>query len=362
MHKYIYVTPFLDEVKRVTERTKCKEPQQLADGKLGGLKRLLGMGCNVATTHALFYNFDKKVIQQIKERGYKLILDEVLDTVQPNYNIKIEDVNIMQNANYVEIKDDGLVVWKRPYHGKMAQDLFKYISMGNTYCVNGKSFVNVISIDVFNAFSDVTVCTYLFDSSVQKSYFDLHGVKYTKMSVKDGELTEYTLKVPPKEKIHIIDNPKMNSVGDSHYHLSKSWFSNKDNRDKIEALSRHLDNFRRNICECRVKDFFWTTFKANVDELNPSRYKKSFVACNSRATNKYRDRHYVAYPLNRFMSVTTKMYFQSRGIQVDEGMYTVSELIQFLYRSALRDGDDIYLYIPSKRMGELLIDFLNSKP
>ena len=37
------------------------------------------------------------------------------------------------------------------------------------------------------------------------------------------------------------------------------------------------------------------------------------------------------------------------------------KLIQFIYRSAIRDGKPIIVYVPSKRMRELLKDWINKK-
>ena len=43
---------------------------------------------------------------------------------------------------------------------------------------------------------------------------------------------------------------------------------------------------------------------------------------------------------------------------MEEDAYALSELIQWIFRSAIRDGKEIWLYIPSKRMRNLLIDWI----
>ena len=47
------------------------------------------------------------------------------------------------------------------------------------------------------------------------------------------------------------------------------------------------------------------------------------------------------------------------GIRVEEDQYALSELIQWIFRSALRDNKEITLYIPSKRMRKLLENWIN---
>ena len=39
-------------------------------------------------------------------------------------------------------------------------------------------------------------------------------------------------------------------------------------------------------------------------------------------------------------------------------MYALSEMIQLIFRSGIRNNEDINIYIPSSRIRKLLIDFL----
>ena len=58
------------------------------------------------------------------------------------------------------------------------------------------------------------------------------------------------------------------------------------------------------------------------------------------------------------MNVSEKLYYKSHGIEVDEDLYALSIMIQWIWRSAIRDGKDIYIYIPSRRMRNLLIKWI----
>ena len=75
--------------------------------------------------------------------------------------------------------------------------------------------------------------------------------------------------------------------------------------------------------------------------------------------NAYRDRTCLVYTSNVFMNVGEKLFFARAGIKVDEDNYALSILIQWIWRSAIREGEDIYIYIPSKRMRDLLIGWLD---
>ena len=73
-----------------------------------------------------------------------------------------------------------------------------------------------------------------------------------------------------------------------------------------------------------------------------------------RATNEYRDRNCVAYLMNRYMNPIVKNFFLQHNVNVDEDGYALSEMLQFIWRSAIRQGREIWVYIPSIRMRNLL--------
>lgn len=67
------------------------------------------------------------------------------------------------------------------------------------------------------------------------------------------------------------------------------------------------------------------------------------------------------YCCNRFVVPYQKHFFAMRNIKLDEDGYALSEMLQFIWRSAIRNGEPIEIYIPSKRMRELLIKYLNNE-
>ena len=79
--RFIYVTPYLDEVERVKKECGFSEPDDSEDCKLNSFKRLVGSNKNIATTHALFKLLDAEALELLSV-GYTLILDEVLDVVE----------------------------------------------------------------------------------------------------------------------------------------------------------------------------------------------------------------------------------------------------------------------------------------
>ena len=44
-----------------------------------------------------------------------------------------------------------------------------------------------------------------------------------------------------------------------------------------------------------------------------------------------------------------------------EELYALGEMVQWIYRSQIRRGDPIVIYIPSKRMRDILIGWVDGK-
>lgn len=82
------------------------------------------------------------------------------------------------------------------------------------------------------------------------------------------------------------------------------------------------------------------------------------MALNIKATNEYRNRRYIAYTVNRYINPALTINFNTVNLHIDEEKFALSEMIQFIWRSAIRDNNDIYLYLPSRRMRYLLQKWL----
>ena len=104
----------------------------------------------------------------------------------------------------------------------------------------------------------------------------------------------------------------------------------------------------------------WTTFSAYEDQLSGNGYKKGFLACNARATNAYREKITLAYMINYYLNPIITNYFTQCDVRVEHDTLALSELIQWVFRSAIRDGKPINIYIPSSRMRKLFADWLDS--
>ena len=370
--KYLYITPFLDEVKRIKEscpQKHFKTPKFENGGtKLDSIKKLLAKGENIVSTHALFQKFDNAVMEIIRLNNYTLVMDEVAQVVD-DFPITQYDYDNLTNT-YVDIEEDTKqLVWRKEYEDYKGEfDNYKRLcELGSLVHYGGekKLMVWLFPIKCFNAFDNIYILTYMFKSQLQSWYYDYYGLPYEFLSVDGDSLDTYHLieyddnknyiKYDYSKLIHILDNEKMNRIGELDYSLSSTWYGRNINEDIIiKNLKNNMLNFFYNILHSSSKDNIWTTFKEYQNKLKGKGYSKGFIPVNSRATNEYKDRFNIAYPVNRFLNPYVKNFFTSNNIEINEDGWALSEMLQFIWRSAIRDGKEINVYIPSKRMRNLL--------
>ena len=366
--RYLYITPYLTEVNRVISKCptkKFRQPESYGT-KLNGMKYLLEKGVNIATTHALFQNFTQEIIDIAYNHNYVLVMDEVAEVIQP-LDISKHDLETILEK-YTEVVDGHLLKWTaRGYDGEFE----KYKQLCDLECVgvyNGKAIIWLFPVSIFKAFKEIYILTYLFKAQTQRYYYDLYGIEYKNLYISGTDIDSYMLTDEPVNYkyldygslINICDNEKLNHIGSLSNSLSASWyFRNKDNV-LMKTLKMNTINFFINHTKTKSKFNLWTTFKDYKPFLEGKGYTKGFLSSNMRATNDYKDRTAVAYLVNKFFNPHIKNFFTQNGIEIDEDAYALSEMIQFIWRSAIREGKEICLYCPSSRMRGLLQGWIKS--
>lgn len=378
-NKFLYVTPFLTEVNRVKEQCpdlKFVEPEMRnGHGKLTDIRFLLSKGRNIATTHVLFSMFTAEIIDICKSQGYTLIMDEVANVIT-EYKIGSEDrATLLEKYAYIE-KGTGIIRWREDMAGYVDEKYLaeKRLCDLQALACYGDSEITMwlLPIECFNAFEEVYILTYLFEGQIQRYYYDFFKLPYDYLYVKGDTLAEYEFTTEPQMQkirydysklIHICDNEKLNKIGQAEYDLSKTWFErNAKNNVVLPQLKNNIFNFFHNIQKSPTDNNIWTTFKDYQKALSGKGYSKGFLPSNSRATNAYKDRTCVAYCLNKYINSVVKIFFNGKGVKTDENIYAVSEMLQFIWRSAVREGNEIWVYIPSSRMRNLLIQWIAENP
>lgn len=373
--RFVYLTPYLSEVERVIKTCADRDFKQPAgnDDGFGGKTRdfykLLYDGENIASTHAMFGRVDPETVRAVKDFNYDLILDEVYDVLQGT-SIYGRDIDIAILAGLVTVDENGLLQWTDDeYSGKAFTWLREETHKMKIIRTNDGSGITVLfPPEIFDAFRDVYILTYMFDSSLMRCYFDMCGIKYERAWPKWVD-DHYELSLEPQpnpeytkdliNRVHIVEDEKLNEVGNKRTALSATWYEQSGvNGDRLHRLRKNLRTVQRRCGSGNYKNFMWCCFKDYKDMIRDCGTKHGFVPVGTRATNAYADKTDIAYLVNVFVNPFLKNAIKSNGAEVDEDGYALSELIQWVWRSAIRNGKDITLYIPSSRMRGLLKGWL----
>lgn len=375
-NKYIYITPFLSEVERIKKNCKSHkfhEPKYNQNGnKFDNLNKLISEGKNVVSTHALFHKANMQTVELLKSNDYILILDEVFNVIE-QCNITKYDVEMLINEGYASIKNDYLV-WNENKEYSGSFENIKYLAINKSIIVyKDVILIWMFPVEIFKAFKDAYILTYMFAAQEQCYYYQMNNIRYTYyyacfendkyiIKPKDDNYNNIEIQIKKKllENIEIISDDKINAIGEGKYNLSHSWFKDERNKSNIKKLKDNMVNFFINKTKAKSNTILWTTFKDQQHKLKGKGYTKGFISCNLRATNDYVDRYNLAYCINIFNQPFIHQFFNSKGVTINQDLYALSELIQWLWRSRIRRYEPITIYIPSQRMRNLLILWLNN--
>lgn len=364
--RFLYVTPYLKEVARVRDECGIEEPTD-DDGisKLSRLRQFLRDGKSVSTTHSLYELMDDDMLETVREKQYTLIIDEAVSAID-KAAITSPDRKILETLTTVS--DDGLVRWNdQEYTGKFTD--YKNMADRNTLYRVENTLVNTFNTGLITAFDEVFQLTYLFRGSSLQAYLECFGIPYEIWGIEDTENgPEFRPgdDVPPpvdlRPMIHIIDKKSMNDIGEPYHALAKSWYERHSYHDpEMMQLRKNMQNFFKNITKSRAEDRLWTCFKDHAQKLVPDNgsYSKNFLQMMARATNDYSHCTNLAYMVNRFEDPNLIKFLSDRGCSIDQDQTALSDLIQWVWRGAIRNGREINLYLPSRRMRRLLTGWLN---
>lgn len=366
--RFLYITPYLNEVDRICEQ--CDFDQSDSDymSKSAELKTHIRHGKNVAATHSLFYLMDEEALELVRANHYSLIIDESIQVIE-RLNVTDKDFALII-SQLADVGENGVVRWKdKEYDGRFCD--YKELADAGSLRMIDSALLNVMNPDMLRSFDEVFMLTYLFDGQYQKAYLDFFRFDYRIIGVEldeDGYRFSNAPDSPPpldyRSLIHIVETPAMNKVGDGKFALSKNWFTRRgyDHPD-IRALRNNLKKFFQGVPGGNHDSRLWTSFKDARDKLTDrrtGRFRNNFLQVSARATNEFRNRTDIAYMANRFVDPNLLKFFSERDIEINSDHFALSEMLQWIWRSAIRDNKPINLYIPSSRMRELLIDWMNN--
>lgn len=340
------------------------------------------------------------------------------------YTFTDNDINFLLDRCYIKYdsKNKKHIIWNDEYSQiSSIYSCFKdYLSMNDLYCFEKNEelentthyYLSFFPLEVFKTFKNIYIMTYLWDAQLMKYYFCFYGAEYHYLypisveldkNTKDYKLLDNVLLYRKNEKgsklrtlkhIHLPgyklskikpsiekDTNSRTSLykffddNEKNVTLSYSFYNNGLNTDIGKLTVNELKNKVINYIKSNLpKDFrnntsiIWTVFDCAKKQLQTGcKYikEKNYIAFNTKATNEYRDANTLIYLVNRHINpflYNFIKYYCPKGNEFDTNLYALSELIQWIWRSAIRDNNTISIYIPSKRMRNIFIEWLNYYP
>ena len=394
--KFIYVSPLLSEVKdggrisRDCKNVKFHFPHtEEHSTKTDHLLELLEQGLNVCCTHSLYLLMTNKHFQEIKKQGYTIIIDEELNIIDSYDEYSPFDLDSLISLGCIEKQEsDGMLVWVRDDENFdksiHAYHKFKrHVENGLIYSTkrSDSMMVSQLPIKLFSVAKRTIIITYMFEGNVLSSFLKLKGIKYKPFT---EVVTKQVRKSDIKNLITLF-RPDSKWVKINNLRLSNTWYttSGKGNATEsdINFISKFIEYFARK-CDIDYKQLMYTfpkyrrwdsiTTRGGVKRkvIKPrslidrkeddGSVEKCWIATQTRATNDYAHKTHLCHLFNRYPNRSVKAYLQDYGYDVNDDVFAVSELVQWVWRSAIRNNEPIVLCIASSRMKKLFLEWLDS--
>lgn len=381
-NKYLYVSPMLSEVEgRIP--SECVSigfvypSTEDHDTKSEHLLKLLKNGENVSFTHSLFQDLSKEHLYWIRVQGYILIIDEEIDFIEPYTGAYNKfDVIALEKKGHIKVDEENLgrIIWQwDDMEGQTAYSKMRRLcDLGMLFCTkrNREMMVLHLPIELVTAASRVIVLTYLFNGSVMEAFMKLKEIDI--IPFKEIGLLKSTKQVKQEASalIDITENRSTRAIKNSGMTLSSTWYREGGEREDLERIKKSV----RYLYEKYGK----TRFMYTCPKDNASKFKKktkstpntrtishtnvnvedTFLYCSAKATNDYSHKNVLVHAYNRFCNVPVKSYLQDYGSPVSDDSVALSELIQWIWRSAIRNDQPIKIFFLNQRMENLLKHWL----
>lgn len=379
-NKYLYVSPLLSEVEERIP-TECEELEFVSPNtlehktKADHLKDLLARGVNVSFTHSLFTSLTKEHLRLIEREQYVLIIDEEIDFIDQyqGKDYRREDILTLEKSGHIRVDEDNLgrVHWiwdedkfeENSTYGKMK----RMCDLEMLHCAKRDRGMIVLHLPIalVAASSRTIVMTYLFRGSVMNKFMEMKGVAVKPFTEITLMKTDAQVKLEASELIEQVSTPSTIKVGSiSKSRLTSSWYKESATSDDLKQVANAIYSV------CRKHDRSKVLYTLPKDMVLPNKGKPKmriksysasdcFLYAGTKATNKYSGRNVVIHAFNRHPLVAVSAYLHDYGFPIDPDDFALSEMIQFIWRSAIRNGEKIYLCIIPNRMRSLFNHWLD---
>lgn len=388
--RFIYLAPYLDEGKRIKAacpKAHFVEPKAYVStdtrSKCAHTLDLLRQGRNIVSTHEALMRYTGEMMELIRDQEYIVIIDEAVNILSKVSDLGVGNRDTLTDTDIQILVKSGFIYEAQPgEYARTDQEYGPCLYSPTLRLMDSRSLIRLSDKDpdwcwlfspqIFLMAKEVFVLTYLFEGSEMEQFLKIHGLSYEfigvsvdehgvhRFSIGQNYVPEYVSHI--HDMIHICDAEKLNAIGDGKYALSDNWFKQEENEAAIKQLKNHEENFFRHFAHSTSDKRMVGCFKGSWERVKGKGFGKkdvNMVMFNQRAENKWMSYNALSYPVNLFINPYVLKFYNQRGGKLDQDAYALSTMVQWIWRSAIRCGEEIYLYLPSRRMRGLLLDWMD---
>lgn len=385
---WLYISPMLEEVdQRVPARAVelgldfFVPEEDEVNTKSENCLKALHKGMNICCTHNLMYKFTKTHLAAIEKQGYNVVSDEELNLIN-GYNTSKADLDFLLDNKLISVDDtSGKVSFLDENMSLEARygDIKAKADLGMLYAAkrSTKFMVVQLSPKIIDCAERFILLTYNYKNSLMQTFLELHNYEYKEFKEVSLFKTEDEIKKDLLERIEFIETPSVKKIQNK-YTLSKSWWVNATHEQRgeiskcIRACMTKAGVSKEKLFYTLPKDYanrskgFDTTRIGNEPsagkdgEIDES--TRTFIACNARSTNKYADKELAVQAYNLFPNQSVKAFIQGQGKMVNDDVYALNMMLQWLFRGCIRkkSSQKMKIVILSGRMSVLFKEWLTN--
>ena len=373
--KYLVIVPFLTEIERVISQSKCipfvqpDETDNETNTKTRSLEAQLLHGLNVVTTHTMY----EKLVPMVNEGlldDYDIIIDEVPNVVKSvTSKSKTSIQEFYVDTGYMDVDvTTGLVRptqkwWQNrdEVSDTLSPKILKSAETGCLYLQDGQMFIWALPHSILTAGGSLTIMTYKSEGSMLIAYLDKLGLPY---QVSNDNFLEEDFRRKAAELVTVEGIASLSKTPLTFTAQTKG--SNLSSYCSKLALSlknlkeRRLKGIKQDNILLTCKKDVW--LKASNDNekgdqhtqlAKTSRLKNAnWIANTTRGTNNYIHCSHLIYLYDQNINPVIARWLGNSSQEFKDA-YALTELIQWVWRSRIRTGQPITVFIPSQRMREL---------
>jgi len=380
----IIVVPFLDEIERYQkELGKDWLPEPVSENggkKIDALIELLKKGSNVITTHALYERF--RLFEHLLA-SYDVIIDEVPTVVKqlPVYFGDGLRQHLLNHKQYITI-DPSTNIIKSTDHWQVDKQVYEsgddlhIKDFMDTVEIMDVSYVELVFYVVtvpdtfFTKPKSVTILTFLFEGTQLHHWLLKQGFQFQHFW-DSNELAQFKADMNKNLYVRNITKPLKLKTGFTNMTDKKgkiriqvaTWAKNN-----LKVLRKFDPNFRMDQVLVASHKNAWYGDEENKFSVVSNKSslktrsglgKAQHTTLITRGTNRFKhlDALFLLGKVN--MHPSLKKYL-GMNTQKAADRHTLTELVQLIYRTAIRDDYPIYLLTPDQENIRILKEFLNS--